>query len=76
MLLIHVLTNYGEAQKRVFGFIAILCGFLMYISYMVSFDHPEIDCPSSKYIEPFCNFSGWVDRAIFGELHMIYPNDP
>ena len=76
MLLIHVLTNYGEAQKRVFGFIAILCGFLIYISYMVSFDHPEIDCPSSKYIEPFCNFSGWVDRAIFGEFHMIYPNDP
>ncbi len=66
ILLLHVVTGYGEVQKRVFGFIGILSGFLIYIAYMVTFDHPEIDCPASKYIEPFCNFSGWIDRSIFG----------
>jgi len=76
MLLVHFTTNYGESHKRIFGFLAILSGFLIYISYMVTFDNTDIDCPSSKYIEEFCNFSGWIDRAVFGQNHMIYPNDP
>jgi len=32
-------------QKRIFGFIGVLSGFLIYISYMVTFDRPDIDCP-------------------------------
>lgn len=46
MLFIHVATRYGEMEKRVFGFIAVLCGFLIYIAYMMTFNHPEIDCPA------------------------------
>ncbi len=43
---------------------------------MVTFDNPDIGCPKEKYIEEFCNFSAWIDRVIFTDMHMIYPNDP
>ncbi len=76
ILLVHLLTSYGEVYKRFFGFIGILSVFLIYISYMVTFDKPEIGCPKENYIEEYCNFSGWIDRSIFTDMHMIYPNDP
>ena len=72
----HFLTGYGEVHKRVFGFVGILSGFLIYISYMVTFDKPDVGCPKENYIEEYCNFSGWIDRSIFTDMHMIYPNDP
>jgi hypothetical protein len=56
--------------------VTVFAGLLLYVAYMISFDKPEIGCPKELNLTEFCNFSGWVDREIFGEFHMIYPNDP
>lgn len=49
---------------------------LIYIVFMVTFKNEEIGCTAENNLTPWCNFGAYADRAIFGEYHMIYPNDP
>lgn len=49
---------------------------MIYLIYMLSFENIEIGCTAQNNLESFCNFSAYIDRAIFGQNHMIYPNDP
>ena len=49
---------------------------MIYLAFMIPFENLEIGCPHSENLSEFCNFGAYVDRMIFGEFHMIYPNDP
>jgi predicted acyltransferase len=40
ILLTHFMTSYGEAQKRIYGFVSILACMMLYLSYMLSFSKP------------------------------------
>ena len=33
-------------------------------------------CSKENNLQPDCNFGAYIDQKIFGEFHMIYPNDP
>lgn len=41
---------------------------------MLTFENS--DCPHELNLTRECNFGAYADQKIFGEFHMIYPNDP
>jgi predicted acyltransferase len=76
LAVIHWATRYGEKPYRYVGAtVAVLLG-SVYVMLMLTFDRPEIGCPASENLSSFCNFGSYLDRLIFTNMHMIYPNDP
>lgn len=49
---------------------------MIYLAFMLPFENLDEGCPHSENLGPFCNFGAYWDRKMFGEHHMIYPNDP
>jgi predicted acyltransferase len=76
VLAIHVLTRYGNPKRRVLGYVSVVAMILIYLAYMLNFTKPEIGCTAQNNLTPFCNFGAYIDRMIFTQFHMIYPNDP
>jgi predicted acyltransferase len=77
VLLIHGVTDYGthELKRRVAGFI-MLAFLIVYVSLMLSWEDPSIGCYRSNNLDPYCNFAGYVDRAVFTEAHIMEKTDP
>lgn len=73
---IHFLTKYANKAYRYIGVILAICIGLIYLIFMLTFENAEIGCYPSNNLSKFCNFGSYWDRKIFGENHMIYPNDP
>lgn len=76
LALIHWITRYGDKAYRFIGVIIALAMGLVYLVFMITFEHKEIGCPHELNLTEFCNFGAFADRKMFGVYHMIYPNDP
>lgn len=48
----------------------------MFIAYIVSFQSSLLECQGKSNLSPECNFTSYIDRAVFGPDHMMYPHDP
>lgn len=55
--------------------LAVISGFLVYISYMMSYEDPSIGCFKENNLTRKCNFGGYIDRTIFGK-YVVNPSDP
>jgi hypothetical protein len=40
VLSIHVLTKYGNAKRRVLGYVSVIAMILIYLAYMLNFEKP------------------------------------
>jgi hypothetical protein len=77
VLLIHWWTDYSthEIRRRVAAFVMVAF-VLLYAALMLPWEDPSIGCYRSSNLEPFCNFEGYVDRAVFGIDHLYGETDP
>lgn len=48
----------------------------LYIALMISWEDPSIGCYKPNNLDPYCNFAGYVDRAVFTEAHIMQKTDP
>lgn len=48
----------------------------LYIALMISWEDPSIGCYKPNNLDPYCNFAGYVDRAVFTEAHIMEKTDP
>ena len=76
VVLIHFLTRYGEVNYRFIGVLIAVSLGLIYLTFLITFENLDIGCPHSQKFSKFCNFGAYLDRKMFGEHQMIYPNDP
>lgn len=54
-----------------------MVGFVvLYITLMLSWFDESIGCYREHNLDPYCNFAGYVDRAVFTEAHILEKTDP
>jgi predicted acyltransferase len=77
VLFIHWATDYGTNQlKRRVGGLVMVAVVILYVALMVSWEDTSIGCFRSNNLDPYCNFAGYVDRAVFTEAHIMEKTDP
>lgn len=77
VLFIHWATDYGThmLKRRIAGFIMVGV-VIVYVALMMSWEDTSIGCVKSNNLDPYCNFAGYVDRAVFTEAHIMEKTDP
>lgn len=77
ILLIHWLTEYGtNIIKRMIGAFFMVGLVILYLALMLPWSDESIGCSREHNLDPYCNFAGYVDRAIFSEAHIMEKTDP
>ena len=76
-LLIHWLTNYGSNVKaKIIAGLVSAGSVIAYVFLMLTWEDESIGCYKSNNLDPFCNFAGYVDRAVFTQSHILEYTDP
>lgn len=66
ILFIHWITDYGKHNiKRLIGGLFMVALVFIYLSLMIPWENTSIGCFRSNNLDPYCNFAGYVDRAVF-----------
>ena len=77
ILFVHWITDYGTHQlKRMLAGLSMVGVVLIYMALMLSWSDESIGCHKDKNLDPYCNFAGYVDRAVFGLNHIMEKTDP
>ena len=77
-LFIHWVTDYSTniTKRRIAAFV-MFASVGVYVALMLSWSDEGIGCGDRSHnLEPFCNFAGYVDRAVFSLDHIMEKTDP
>ncbi len=76
-LFVHWITDYGTSitKRRIAAF--VMSGFVvLYVVLMLTWSDESIGCSKDNNLDPYCNFAGYVDRAVFTLDHIMEKTDP
>lgn len=77
VLFVHWATDYSQhALKRTVAAFFMVGLVILYLALMLPWSDESIGCRRDNNLDPYCNFAGYVDRAIFTEAHIMEKTDP
>ena len=76
-LLIHWVTDYGlNMRTRIVVACVNVASVILYVVLMLTWSDDSIGCPKENNLDPYCNFAGYVDSAVFTLDHIMEQTDP
>ena len=76
-LFVHWATDYGaNVRARIVAACVSAVSVILYVILMLTWSDEGIGCFRDNNLDPYCNFAGYLDRAIFTQKHIMEYTDP